>query len=65
MASTMSYTTEYEICEALGLKNVRKFNLSMGIGEATIATVEYFPEADGVKAVIPILKKFKLTPIED
>lgn len=61
----MSYQLEKEICEALGLKNVRRLNLSMCIGEATIATVEYYPEVDGIQATIPILKKYMLTPRED
>ncbi len=49
-----------EICEALGLKHVRKLNLHMGIDEIVTVEAEFYPEIDGVKQLVPILKKFEL-----
>ena len=53
-----------EICEALGLKHVRRIDLHMAIDSVVIAEVEYYPEKNGVLKLPAILKKFKLVPIE-
>lgn len=51
-----------EICEALGLKfkHIRKLDLHMAYNEIVTVSVEYNPEEEGVKRLIPILKKFNL-----
>ena len=49
-----------EICDVLGLKHVRKLDIHMAYDEIITVTAEFFPEVDGVKQFIPILKKFEL-----
>jgi len=49
-----------DICDALGLKNVRKLNLKMSVGEIVTIDVEMYPEIDGVRQLPAILKRFEL-----
>lgn len=49
-----------EICEALGLKNARKLDLHMVYDKVVTVTAEFYPEEDGIKKLIPILKRFNL-----
>ena len=64
MAAIMAVSTKDkicgEICDALGLKHVRKLDLHMAIGEIMTCEVEFYPEEDGIKQMIPLLGKFKL-----
>ena len=62
---TRNSQTAKEICDALGLKHVRKLDIHMAINEVMTVTAEYFPEVDGVKQFIPVLKKFELVEIKD
>ena len=55
----------FEICEALGLKHVRKLDIHFAFDEMATVTAEFYPEIDGVKQMAPILKKFRLEAIED
>ena len=54
-----------EICDALGIKNCKRLDLHMAYDEIFTATVEFYPEIDGIEQMVPILKKFKLVAIED
>ena len=54
-----------EICDALGLKNARKFVLTMEIDSIVTVDVEYFPEIDGMKQIRRSLAKYKLVPREE
>lgn len=54
-----------EICDALGLKHVRRFDLHVAIDEIATVIVEYYPEIDGIKQLVPIFKKFTLMLKED
>jgi len=58
-----------EICEALGLKYVRKLDIHIELGEIVSCVAEFFPVEDGVKQLIPILQKFSLCvdgePVKD
>lgn len=50
-----------EICDALGLKHVRKMDIHFECHKTVIVDVEYFPEIDGVKQIAAIFRKFELT----
>lgn len=54
-----------EICDALGLKHVRKLEMRMGTESVVSVDVTYFTEIDGVKQFPAILAKYKLVPRED
>jgi len=49
-----------EICEALGLKHVRKLDLHMAFDEIVTVTIQFYPEEEGVKKLVPVLKKYNL-----
>lgn len=49
-----------DIAEALGIKHCRKLVLRMEVNEPVIVEAEYYPEKDGLKALVPILKQFML-----
>lgn len=51
--------------EAFGIKNVRWFRFEAGVDRITTLNVEFFPEVDGVKALVPVLKRFELVPKPD
>lgn len=50
-----------EICEAFGLKHVRKMDIHLEAHKTVIIDVEYSPEIDGVKQIAAIFRKFELT----
>ncbi len=50
-----------DICDALGLKNVRRLDLHFALDELVTATVEFLPEADAVDQVRPLIKHYVLT----
>lgn len=54
-----------ELCDALGLKHVRRLNLHIAVGEVAVITAEFFPEINNIKQVPAILKKYKLVEIEE
>lgn len=54
-----------EICDAFGLKHVRRLDFHMAHNEIFTVTAEFYPEIDGVRQAVPILKKFELVPIKD
>jgi len=49
-----------DICNALGLKHVIILDLHMGINESVTVTAKFYPEIDGIRQLIPIMKKFEL-----
>lgn len=49
-----------DICEALGLKHVKRLDISLGIDRVTTVTAEYYPEKKGMMQFPAILKEFKL-----
>ena len=52
-----------EIANALGIKHCRKLDIRMRIDEIVTVEAEFFPEIDGIKQLVPILKKFELCPL--
>ncbi|HUU40863.1 MAG TPA: hypothetical protein VMW42_07980 [Desulfatiglandales bacterium] len=52
-----------EVCDALGLKHVRKLDLHMEVDKVVTCEAVFYPEEDGVKQIIPILGKFELIPV--
>lgn len=54
-----------EVAEALGLQNARRLDLHFAVGEIVTATVEYFPEHDGVKNLPAILARYELVERKD
>ena len=49
-----------EIIDALGLSFVRKLDIRMRMDEAISITVEYLPEGEDMKKLVPILKHYEL-----
>ena len=49
-----------EIADALGIKHCRKLDIHIPLKEIVTVEAEFFPEIDGVKQLLPILKKYKL-----
>ncbi|GAG97002.1 unnamed protein product [marine sediment metagenome] len=49
-----------EIADALGIKHCRKLDIRMRWDEIITIEAEFYPEIDGVKQLVPILKKFRL-----
>ena len=49
-----------EILDALGLKNVTKFEMKMEVNSIVAVNVTYFPEEDGLKQFPAILTKYEL-----
>ena len=49
-----------EICDALGLRNVRSLDLHMRCNSIVTVTAEFCPEEDGMRKMIPILREFNL-----
>ena len=55
-----------EICEALGLpKHCRSLELNMRYDSLATVKVEYYPEEEGIRRLIPILKKYYLLEIQE
>ncbi len=55
-----------EIADALGIKHCRK--LDIRIDKLVTVEAEFFPEIDGIKQLVPILKRFELVekkPLKD
>jgi hypothetical protein len=57
-----NHKLEKEICDALGLKNVRKLDIHFGVNGAATVEAEMYLEEDGVRKLPAILKKFTLVP---
>lgn len=56
----MKQVIEKEICDALGLRNVSKLDIHFEVGKIATCEAVFMPEIDGVKQLVPILKKFEL-----
>ena len=57
-----------EIANALGIKHCRKLDIHMRMNELVTVEAEFFPEIDGIKQLVPILKRFELIekkPLKD
>jgi hypothetical protein len=54
-----------EICGALGLKNVRTLDIHMPHDGMVVVKVELHPEEDGIKQMVPILKKYHLLEADE
>ena len=54
-----------EICDALGLKHVKRLDIHIAKNEIFTVVAEIYPEIDGVKQLPAILKKFELVPINE
>jgi hypothetical protein len=64
MAITGKDSVCKEVCDALGLKNVRKLDLHMSVDDVVIVKVEYYPEINDIEKLVPILKKYQLVEKE-
>jgi hypothetical protein len=53
-----------EILQALGLKEVIDLDISMHLGSAAEITVRYYADREDIKKIVPLLRKYKLVPIE-
>ncbi len=49
-----------EIADALGIKHCRKLDIRMRVDEIVTIDAEFYPEIDGIKQLVPILKEFVL-----
>ena len=54
-----------EICDALGLKHVLKLDFHMEVNSIVTVEAKVYPEVDGVRQLIPILKKCKLVTLSE
>ena len=55
-----------EICDSLGLKNVKTLDIHLGVDDIVEIKAVFYPEIDGIKQFPAILKKYHLTDnIED
>jgi len=52
-----------EICDALGLKHVRKLDIHMESNSIFIVEAEMYMEVDGAKQLPAVLRKFTLIPL--
>ena len=48
------------VCEALGIKHARKLTLNIKHDSIVTVEAEFYPEVDGIKQLVPILKRFEL-----
>lgn len=64
MSITVDHKLAGEICDALGLKNVRRLDLHFSVDAAPTAEVLFFPDENGVKAIIPLLKRYTLSEMK-
>jgi len=62
MAVAGTNTICKEICDALGLKNVRRLQIKMEVDSLVTVEAEFFPEVNGVKAVYTIMREYELVP---
>ncbi len=53
------------ICDALGLKNVRRLSLSIEVGEAVSVTVEKFVTTDELDRLRLVIEKYDLIAATD
>jgi hypothetical protein len=49
-----------EICDALGLKHVRRLDIHMEVNSLVLVSAEFYPEKDGIVEITPILRKYHL-----
>jgi len=54
-----------EIQDALGLKATRIIDIHLPFDDISTITVEYLPDEEDLERIIPILKKYKIVPIEE
>jgi len=54
-----------KICDALGLKHVKRLDIHMGVNEITTVKVEMSADIEGLKQFPAILKKFQLVPVPE
>lgn len=49
-----------EIADIFGLKHVRRIDIHIAHHAIVTVTAEFYPEIDGVKQLVPILKRYEL-----
>lgn len=54
-----------EICDALGLKHVRKLDIHMAYDKVVTIEAELFPEENGMRQLVSILKKYHLLEVKE
>jgi len=64
-AMTGHHKIAAEICDALGIKHARSLDIHMGVNELVTCTVKFEAQDTDMAKLPPLLKKFKLVPIED
>ena len=54
------------LVKALNLpKHCKAFELRCALNEIVTVKCEYFPEIDGVLSMIPVIKEYRLVPIDE
>ncbi len=53
-----------EICDIFGIKNGISIDIYFETKTIPFVTVEFYPEEDQIRQLIPILKKYRLEEIE-
>lgn len=53
-----------EIADALGIKHCRKLDIHISLKEFVTIEAEFYPEIDGVKQLLPVLKRYELVEKE-
>ena len=64
MAIALGHKFGKEIADALGIKHCRKLDIHIPLKGVVTIEAEFYPEIDGVKQLLPILKKYELVEKE-
>jgi hypothetical protein len=54
-----------EICDVLGLKHVKKLDLHFDVNSAVTADVVFYPEKDGIKQTITIMRRYTFSIVDE
>jgi hypothetical protein len=60
----MKQDLEKAICDALGLKHVISLDLHLEHNKPITVEAFMYVELEGIKQLVPVIKKFKLVPVE-
>lgn len=64
MAMVTGHKIGKEIADALGIKHCRKLDIHIHTDEIVTVEAEFYPEIDGIKQLVPILKRYELVEKE-
>lgn len=54
-----------ELCQALGLKEVTNIEIKVPLKEVPTVKVEMYLTKEQAEAMLPVMRKYKLIPIEE